>query len=227
LIIDINLKNTLANLISVDLLDILARLGGDLANELNTKNLLKISNLIGDENTKIYQSKSQKDYTPLVEISELLNKFLVISGVKMNWSPDENSWYNTSKIAISNIYRDDINTQVDGFLEIKKDDIDNDIFNLFIQAAPGSWYYFNYQDNSLLVYSSNSEFNDEIKSNESSGKLKPGQLILVAGEEAETLDFINTFRKVYLDIEAPFKLIYPEGFDEFLDASEDDDDDGF
>ena len=227
LIIDINLKNTLANLISVDLLDILARLGGDLANELNTKNLLKISNLIGDENTKIYQSKSQKDYTPLVEISELLNKFLVISGVKMNWSPDENSWYNTSKIAISNIYREDINTQVDGFLEIKKDDIGNDILNLFIQAAPGSWYYFNYQDNSLLVYSSNSEFNDEIKSNESSGKLKPGQLILVAGEEAETLDFINTFRKVYLDIEAPFKLIYPEGFDEFLDASEDDDDDGF
>ena len=114
MIIDINLKNTLANLISVDLLDILARLGGDLANELNTKNLLKISNLVGDENTKNYQSKSQKDYTPLVEISELLNKFLVISGVKMNWSPDENSWYNTSKIAISNIYRDDINTQVDG-----------------------------------------------------------------------------------------------------------------
>jgi len=116
---------------------------------------------------------------------------------------------------------------VDGFLEIKKDDIDNDILNLFIQAAPGSWYYFNYQDNSLLVYSSNSEFNDEIKSNESSGKLKSGQLILVAGEETETLNFINTFRKVYLDIEVPFKLTYPEGFDEFLDASDDDDDDGF
>ena len=145
----------------------------------------------------------------------------------MNWDPDENSWYNTSKISISNIYGEDINTKVDGFLEIKKDDIDNDILNLFIQAAPGSWYYFNYQDNSLLVYSSNSEFNDEIKSNESSGKLKSGQLILVAGEETETLNFINTFRKVYLDIEVPFKLTYPEGFDEFLDASDDDDDDGF
>jgi len=49
----------------------------------------------------------------------------------------------------------------------------------------------------------------------------------VAGEETETLNFINTFRKVYLDIEVPFKLTYPEGFDEFLDASDDDDDDGF
>ena len=227
LIIDINLKNTLADLISIDLLDILSRLGGDLANEINTKNLLKISNLIGDENTKKYQADNQEEYTTLVGISELLNKFLVISGVKMNWDPDENSWYNTSKISISNIYGEDINTKVDGFLEIKKDDIDNDILNLFIQAAPGSWYYFNYQDNSLLVYSSNSEFNDEIKSNESSGKLKSGQLILVAGEETETLNFINTFRKVYLDIEVPFKLTYPEGFDEFLDASDDDDDDGF
>ena len=227
LIIDINLKNIIADLISIDLLDILSRLGGDLANEINTKNLLKISNLIGDENTKKYQADNQEEYTTLVGISELLNKFLVISGVKMNWDPDENSWYNTSKISISNIYGEDINTKVDGFLEIKKDDIDNDILNLFIQAAPGSWYYFNYQDNSLLVYSSNSEFNDEIKSNESSGKLKSGQLILVAGEETETLNFINTFRKVYLDIEVPFKLTYPEGFDEFLDASDDDDDDGF
>ena len=87
LIIDVNLKNTVAELISVDLLDILARLGGELANELNTKNLLKISNLIGDESTKKYQEDNQKEYTPLIEISELLNKFLVISGVKLNWNP--------------------------------------------------------------------------------------------------------------------------------------------
>ena len=224
LIIDVNLKNTVAELISVDLLDILARLGGEIANELNTRNLLKISNLIGDESTKEYQEDNQKEYTPLIEISELLNKFLVISGVKLNWNPDKNSWYSTSKIAISNIFSDDINTQVDGFLEIKKDDIGNDILNLFIQAAPGSWYYFNYQDNSLLAYSSNSDFNAGIKRNESSGKVKPGQLILVAGDETETLKYINTFRKVYLNIEAPFKLTYPDGFDEFLDISEDDDD---
>ena len=227
LIIDIDLQKTIADLMSVDLLDILTRLGGDLANELNTNNLLKLSNLVGDEITKKYQSDSQEDYTPLVEISGLLNKFLVISGVTMNWSPDESSWYNNSKIAISNIYDEDINTQVDGFLEIKKDDVGGDILNLFIQAAPGSWYYFNYQDNSLLVYSSNSEFNAEIKSNESTGKFKPGQLLLVAGEETETLNYINTFRKVYLDIEDPFKLTYPDGFDEFLDVSDDDDDDGF
>ena len=78
-----------------------------------------------------------------------------------------------------------------------------------------------------MVYASNSDFNTEIKTNESKGRFKPGQLILVAGEEAETLNYINTFRKVYLNIEAPFKLTYPDGFDEFLDASESEDDDGF
>ena len=227
LILDIKIENTIADLMALDLLDIIDRLGGDLANDLNTKNLLKISNLVGDEVTKKYQSDSQKDYTPLVGTSELLNKLLVISGVKMNWNPDEKAWYSTSKISISNIYATDINTQVDGFLEIKKDDTGGDILNLFIQAAPGSWYYFNYQDNSLLVYASNSDFNTEIKTNESKGRFKPGQLILVAGEEAETLNYINTFRKVYLNIEAPFKLTYPDGFDEFLDASESEDDDGF
>ena len=44
---------------------------------------------------------------------------------------------------------------------------------------------------------------------------------------AKNLKYINTFRKVYLDTEAPFKLTYPDGFDEFLDISEEEDDDGF
>ena len=96
------------------------------------------------------------------------------------------------------------------------------MMNLFLQVAPGSWYYFNYQDNSLLVYSSNSAFNAQIEASSNYGKAKFGEFILIAGEEEETLDFINEFRKIYLGINEPFNLTYPEG-----GFGDEEDDDGF
>ena len=42
LILDVKLENIIADLMALDFLDIIDRLGGDLANELNTKNLMKI-----------------------------------------------------------------------------------------------------------------------------------------------------------------------------------------
>ena len=68
----------------------------------------------------------------------------------MKWNDQENAWHNTTKLSLSSILLEDINAKVDGFLEFKKDDTGGDVMNLFIEAAPGSWYYFNFQETSQI-----------------------------------------------------------------------------
>jgi hypothetical protein len=211
--IDLKQPTLTMELMAKDMVDIIERLGNAPANDVSIETLLKLGNMIGELPTRAYEKGSMKDYMPLTAASPLLNKSVMISGVKMQWSDVENAWYNTTKLGISNIGLDDINAKVDGFLEFKKDETGGDVMNLFIQAAPGSWYYFNFQENALLVYSSNSAFNTAIAAKSNYGQAKPGELVLIAGDEAETLKFLNTFRRVYFGISDPYQLVYPEDID--------------
>ena len=102
--------------------------------------------------------------------------------------------------------------------------------NLFIQAAPGIWYYIGYTFNQLILYSSNSEFNELIKSKSNVENSKPGELIVAVGDTNETLGFINDFRKKYFGIEEPYNLVSPDQInveDENFDTIEEEEDDGF
>jgi hypothetical protein len=59
------------------------------------------------------------------------------------------------------------------------------------------------------------------------GSAKPGELVLIAGDENETLKFLNEFRKVYFNIDEPYNLVYPDEAsleDELFETIEDDDD---
>jgi hypothetical protein len=229
---DFKLASSTMNLMSLDLLDIVERLGNAVANDLSLESMLKLGNMIGEEDTREYETNSLGDYIPLAEASPILDEMIVISGVKMKWNDQENAWHNTTKLAVSNIFLDDINAKMDGFLEFKKDDTGGDVLNLFIQAAPGSWYFFNYQENGVLVYSSNKAFNAAITEKSNFGSAKPGELVLIAGDENETLKFLNGFRKIYFGIDEPYNLVYPDDAtseDEILDTIEKDkeEDDGF
>jgi hypothetical protein len=92
-------------------------------------------------------------------------------------------------------------------MEIKKNSDDGGaVFNVFIKASPDSWYYFGYEDNRLLIYSSNTAFNTIISKKTNSGKAKVGEMVFIPGSEEETLAFINRFRKEYYEIEVPYDL---------------------
>ena len=148
----------------------------------------------------------------------------------MKWDSSQKAWQNTTKRAISNIYQNDLNAKLDGFLEIKKDDSGAEVVNLFIQAAPGIWYYIGYTFNQLILYSSNAEFNELVKSKSNVDSSKPGELIIAVGDTNETLGFINDFRKKYFGIDEPYNLVSPDEIkveDEKFDTIEEDDDDGF
>ena len=156
---------------------------------------------------------------------------MLISGVKMKWDGAQKAWHNTTKIGISNMYNKDVNAKLEGFIEIRKDESGSEIFNLFIQAAPGTWYYIGYTFNQLVLYSSNTEFNELIQSKSNVENSKPGELIIAPGDTNETLGFINDFRKKYFGIDEPYDLASPDEIDvedeEFDTIEDDDDDDGF
>ena len=228
---DLKLDAATMEPMAVDMIDIIERLGNPPANDLALEGMLKMANIIGEEATKKYEKGSFKDYIPLFEAAPALEKNIVISGVRMVWNDEQNAWHNTTKLAISNINDRDVNAKMDGFIEFGRDDTGGDVMNLFIQAAPGSWYYFNYQQNSLLVFSSNKAFNELISAKSNYGSAKPGELVLILGDENETLKFLNDFRKVYFGVEEPYNLVYPDEIsieDENFDTIEkEEDDDGF
>ncbi|WP_258100163.1 hypothetical protein [Marinoscillum pacificum] len=213
-----------------DLTDIVERLGPPLANDISLPLLYKLANLTSDKLAREYETGSLKDYRPLLEVADNLVKSLVVSGVKMKWSQSNQAWYNTTKLAISNIYGTDINAKLDGFIEIKKDLSNNDILNIFITPAPGTWYFISYSNNNLMMYSSNSAFNDEITAESNYGKAKADELVLVLGDDTETLTFINNFRETYFGITEPYDLISPQDVnleDENFETIQEDKDDGF
>lgn len=219
------------DIMAQDLLEIIERIGPPVANDISLELLYKLANMTNDGIAKQYEQSSLKDYTPLFSVSKDLERPLFISGVKMKWSPERKAWHNTTKLAISNIYQNDINAKLDGFLEIKKDESGAEVVNLFLQAAPGIWYYIGYTFNQLILYSSNTSFNELVKSKSNAESSKPGELIIGLGTENETLGFINDFRLNYFGIKEPYNLVSPDDTsteDENFDTiEEDDDDDGF
>ncbi len=215
---------------AVDLTEIIERIGPPTANKITTDFLYKLANTTSDEIAKEFEEASLKEYTALVDITRDVERTLFISGVKMKWNQKEKAWHNTTKIGLSNIYRDDINAKLEGFLEIKKDETGADVLNFFLQGAPGIWYYFGYSTNQLIMYSSNAKFNEAVESKSNVDNAKPGELVLAIGTVNETLGFIDDFRLNYFGIKEPYNLISPDDInmeDESFETIEEDEDDGF
>ncbi len=230
---DFKMNAATMDLMARDLLDIVERLGNPPANNIEIETLLNLANLTSDEAAKTFETESLKDYVPLNSLSPVLNKSIVVSGVTMKWNKEHNAWHNTTKLGISNVLATDVNAKMDGFLEMKKDDVGADVINLFVQAAPGTWYFFSYVENSLIAFSSNTDFNTAIEDKTSDGKIKEGELVVAKADENETLKFINDFRLKYFGIEEPYNLVYPteinledENF-ETIETEEEDDGFGF
>ncbi len=203
--LDIGVPVQAMNIMATDLIETIDRMGSPVANDISEIELLyKLANFLDDEAARKFEESMLKDYVSLVSTDESLAAPIFISGVKMKWNERFQAWYNTTKLGISNIYEEDINAKINGFLEIKTDETDADVINLFIQVAPGVWYYLGYTNNQLLLYSSNSEFNETIKS-----RSKPGEWMVAIGSEGETLSYINEFRRNYLDIKEPYNLMSP------------------
>jgi hypothetical protein len=170
-----------------------------------TELLYKIADIVGERTVKEYEKRSQLGYVSLGTLSETA-KPITFANVNFKWSPKFKAFYSEGSLGISNINRADINGAFEGFMEIKKNEDGGPVMNIFFKASPEAWYYLGYEDNRLLMFSSNAEFNSTVAKRTNSGKAKVGEMVFLPGSEDEALAFINRFRKEYYGIEVPYSL---------------------
>jgi len=171
-----------------------------------TELLYKLGDIIGDRTTKAYEEASKQEYVALGGIAKELAKPLVFSDVNLKWSDAYRAFYNEGKLGMSNILSTDINGSFEGFLEMKKDEAGGTVMNLFLKASSESWYYFGYEGDRLMLFSSNNNFNSYVSSKSNASKAKAGELVFYPGSKVEVLDFINRFRRDYYEIEDFYDL---------------------
>jgi hypothetical protein len=167
--------------------------------------LYKVADIVGERAAKEYETRSQQGYVSLGTLAETA-KPLAFADVNLKWSHRQKAFYSDGLLGMSNINRTDINGAFEGFMEIKKNEDGGPVMNIFFKASPESWYYFGFEDNRLLMFSSNNEFNTTVAKRTNSGKAKVGEMVFLPGSEDEVLAFINRFRREYYGIEVPYSL---------------------
>ena len=205
LILDTDIPLPAFDLMAADLANVIKNEGAAEGLGDHTDLLYKIADVVGEKLAKEYEQKSVQGYVSLATLPPLV-KPLVLADVNMKWSAKEKAFYSEGLLGISNINKTDVNGGFEGFLEIKKTEDGSPVFHFFIKASPESWYYFGFEDNRVLVHSSNKDFNSIISKKTNSGKAKVGEVVFVPGSEDETLAFINRFRKAYYGIDVPYSL---------------------
>jgi len=154
---------------------------------------------------KDFEQRSLQGYVSLGTLPGLAQP-LVFSNVNLKWSQKYKAFFSQGLLGLSNIQRADINGAFEGYMEVRKNEDGSPVFHVFLKASPESWYYFGYEDNRLMIQSSNPAFNTIISKKTNAAKAKVGELVFIPGSDEETLSFINRFRKNYLNIEAPYEL---------------------
>ena len=162
-----------------------------------------------------------------INVDFISYKLIKYSNVNFKWSDDQKAFYNDGEVGLSNILRTDINAQFESYFEIRKTET-GEIINLFLRASPESWYFFSYEENKLYIYTSNEELNEFVKEKTNIGKAKIGEFQFGPSDFDEMINFIQTFRAVYFDIDEPYDLQGEVSIKKKKDSDKaDEEDDGF
>ncbi|MEL7006568.1 MAG: hypothetical protein AAFN93_28170, partial [Bacteroidota bacterium] len=219
------------DVMAVDILDVITNLGAPEGTGDPTQLLYKLADLAGERVARRYEELSLQDYVPLAGFVKETTASLAFTNVDFKWSTDYKAFYSEGKLGLSGVQQNDLNGAFDGFFEIKRNPEDGaPIVNVFVKASASSWYYFSYEDNRLLIFSSNNAFNQIISKRSNGAKAKIGELVFAPADKAETLNFINRFRLQYYgiedfyDLESDVEEEETEKTDEGFGGKEDDDD---
>ncbi len=206
---------------TADILDVINNLGAPEAMGDPTTLLYKLADVAGERAAREYEKAMMEEYVSLGGFTNETTVSMMFPNIDFKWSDEYNAFYNVGKIGLSNIDKFDINASLDGFMEIRRTEDGEPVFNLFIKASGASWFFFSYEDNRLLMYSSNELFNQLVSEKSNGAKAKIGELVFAPADRIETLSFINEFRSNYLGIDDEYFL------DSEVETVVDEDQDGF
>jgi hypothetical protein len=202
---EMNIPSSAYQLMATNLMEVIKNEGASEGLGDQTELLYKMANIAGEKVTKDYEQRAQQGYVSLGTVPGLI-KPIVFSNVNLKWSQDRKAFFSEGTLGISNMNKNDINGAFEGFMEIRRNEDGAPVFHVFFKASPEAWYYFGFEDNRLMVHSSNQPFNDLISKKTNASKAKVGELVFIPGSDDETLSFVNRFRLQYYGIEAPYDL---------------------
>ncbi len=205
IMVDMNIPTLAYQMMATHLQEVIKREGATDGLGDQTELLYKISDIVGEKVVKDYEQKSLQSYVSLSTLPALV-KPIVFSNVNLKYSQKAKAFYSEGTLGVSNMGRYDINGAFEGFMEIRKNEDGSPVFHAFFKASPDAWYYFGYEDNRLMIQSSDPAFNTLIAKKTNASKAKVGELVFIPGSDDETLAFINRFRKTYYGLEAPYEL---------------------
>lgn len=226
---DFDIPSSAYDIMASDLIDVVTNLGAPEGRGDQTQLLYKLSNVMGERATREFENASFNEFTPLGTFDRSVSKPLVFSDVSLKWSPEYRGFYSDGMLGMSNVNKNELNAGFEGFIELKRNEAGGSVINIFIKASAASWYYFGLEENRLLLYSSNDDFNDYITKKSNAGKAKIDELTYLPGTEAEVLDFINRYRFEYYGINDPYIIDADADLKDKTqeDTTEEDEDDGF
>jgi hypothetical protein len=130
----------------------------DLANPDYVKNLAE---LIGRDRMERYQTELGLYGEYQSSVPELTHT-LFFTHVKLVWNQESRSYRSSGKISLGSINGDQINKQVDGYMEFTKRR-NGDLVDIYLELDNRNWYYFGYTRGVMSALSSNREFNTAIE----------------------------------------------------------------
>jgi hypothetical protein len=136
-------------------------------------------------------------------LADLLPASIVFSDVNLQWSEEHRSFYSVPEIGLANIFKNDLDVRVNGYIEIPKIE-DNNVMHIYIETKR-AWYYIGYRRGDIEVYSSNETFNVAISNKGAKSRVK------LADPETISL-FLEDFSHKYLGGEY-IKRVLPEAED--------------
>jgi len=113
-------------------------------------------------------------YGQFRKFPEALDHTLVLTGLQMSWNKDMRSYISKGTIGISNVGKQTVNKQLNGFVEIGKRR-SGDIINMYFAPDENQWYFFTYSNGTMQVISSNKAFNDKLAGLKEGDRLIKGE----------------------------------------------------
>ncbi len=153
----------------------------------------KLSPLIGKKQAESYVNRAAANYKPLSDASPKMAATIVLSTVNLRWSPTQNAFYSVGKLGVANLGNTDINAQMEGMLEIRKNQRGDEV-SLYIESSPEVWYFFDWQGGKLAMVSSVQEHNDLLTA-KSKGEKKEPSIVPMSLEERNM--FVDRFASLY------------------------------
>ncbi len=157
--------------------------------------LVKLANVAGGKAADAYRDKAAGGYLSLASVVGM-TRSLVLSNVSLRWSEEQSAFYSVGKLGVSNIGGIDVNTALDGKLEIRKSQgkAADEIY-LYLEASPEVWYFWSFRRDGLGLVSSDNDFNNAVTAN---AKVKRPGIAFSPVSEDEKVLFTERFEQTYV-----------------------------